>query len=104
MNPELDNRGSKMMEILLHLIDLTIGPFPVLFGAKTLNSFHQYPAIPGTVKDGDMARLGKFVPKTPEIMLGFFHIIRGGRGNHFITTGIHLLGQPTNITPFTGGI
>jgi len=104
MHPEFQQNSSRIGNLLFHVVDLAISPFPLTFCRKTFDTFDQHSSIPGTVKNRHMSCFWKFFPESPQIMMGFFNIIWRRCRNHFITTRIHGLRKTFDRASFSSGI
>ena len=49
MKPEFDDYRAPAFQLLLELIDLLIGPLPLLIGGESLDALHHQPPRPGAV-------------------------------------------------------
>ena len=87
-----------------HIIDLPIGSLPFFFCAEALDPLHHHSAVPGSVKNRDMAVFWHGLPESPEIMMAFLR--RGGRScrTYQISSGIHWFCKPFDSAPFSSGV
>ena len=90
------------MKFFLELIDLMVSALPVVLAAEALQPLYHHTAIPGPVKDGNMARLGKPGPETPQIMPCLFMGLRACDGMHLVSAGIQSTGDALDISALTG--
>ena len=104
MEVKLDDNRPIIDERPLHLVDFGIGTLPFRIRGKSLDPFHQHPAVPGSVKDGDFTVRGKSVPESPEIVMAIF--LRGGLLGRINAdqTRIEELQRPLDRPALPGGI
>ena len=65
LQPEFAYHRTVFRPLGFHLVDLGIGPPPFILRCKAFDTFYHDPAVPGTVKNGDLSLFGKACPKTP---------------------------------------
>ena len=65
LNPEFYNDSTPVGEVFLEFIDLVVCALPVIFTAEAFKTLNHDTAIPGTVKDRDVAGFRKSGPETP---------------------------------------
>ena len=67
--PVADGHGrAEVGQLPFEFVDLTVGPTPFFFVAKTFDPLDHHAAVPGAIEDRDVARLGNLVPKSPEVV------------------------------------
>ena len=87
-----------------HLVDLPICMVPVLLGTEALDPLHHDSSVPGAVKDRDVSCLRHMIPEAPEIVMGFFHIVRRCCRTDLISAGIKMARQTFDRSSLSGGI
>ena len=87
-----------------HLVDLPVGMMPVCLGAESLDPLHHDSSVPGPVEDRDMSGLRHIVPESPEIVVGFFQVIRGCRRADLVTSRVEVACQTLDRAAFSSRI
>ena len=98
LHPELHDNSARIRPVLFHIVHLLISPLPLLLRTEALNPLHHDPAVPGPVKDGDMACPGQPGPEAPQIMAGFLVGLGAGDRMHLIPSGIQSFCDTLNIS------
>ena len=92
------------MQFFLKFVHLVVGALPVAFLAVALDALHHHAAVPGAVKDGEVAAAGQARPEAPEIVPGLFVRLRGGDGVHVKAPGVQRIGQAADVAALARGI
>ena len=104
MDPEFQNHRAPIGQLGLELVDLVVGPLPVVLGAEALDPFHHHPAVPAAVENGNVAGFGQAGPESPQIMPGLFVGLGAGDGVHLIATGVQRGGDPPDVAALARGV
>jgi hypothetical protein len=104
LKPELDDYGSKIGQVFLHIVYFTISPLPIGRRAKSLHPFNQDSAVPGPVEYGHVTGFWNMVPESPEVMVALFGFSRGADRDHFIASRIEVLSEPADIASLSGRV
>src|SRR5512136_2957583 len=88
----------------LKLVDLLVSSPPFAFFGKALYPFHKHPAIPASIEDCYVSCLRELLPEAPEVMMSFLCGVGSCNGDHFVSPGVQFLGQPLDISSFSGSI
>ena len=64
-------KSKKITPATLEFVDLAVGAFPLVLGAKALQPLNHSPAVPTPVKDQDLLFVGRFQapPKAPQVVM-----------------------------------
>src|SRR5208283_3174205 len=65
---------------------------------------HENTAIPAPVEDRNVAGFWEIINKPPEIMVTQFRRVGGVYRDHIIPPGVHVPGNPCNITSLSCGV
>ena len=92
------------MQLLFKLVHLIIGPLPVVLRAEPLQALHHYPAVPASVKNGDVPIFGQAGPEAPQIVPGLFVGLGAGHWVDLEAPGVQRPGQALDVAALPGRV
>ncbi len=75
-------------ELTLELVDLSVGPLPLLLGGESLDPLHEHAPVPAPIEDRDAAGPGQLSPESPEVMASLFFVRRSGHLDHLVVASV----------------
>src|SRR5690606_8743359 len=91
-------------QTLFKTVDFRISTLPFDSTGKALYPFHQYPAIPGTVKNTDIIIGLQLGPEAPQVGSAEFILFRSSNAMNFIFTRIEFFYNTLDRAALAGRI
>jgi hypothetical protein len=69
MEPELDEHDAVLDQLLFEVVDLTVGPQPLVGRCEPFDPLDQYAAVPAPIEHREQTRTREVPPESPEMTL-----------------------------------
>ena len=99
MDPKLEQYHPKVGQLAFEVVDLTISSLPFVFRAKTFDPLNHHPAIPASIKDGDLPFFRQPSPEAPHIVVSFVIALRRRDRMDYVASWIKSLSHALDVPP-----
>ncbi len=65
LQPELDNDATGTPDVMLEIVDFSVGAQPVGLAAESLDPFDKHPPVPRAVENGNAPEARHMAPESP---------------------------------------